>query len=83
MIITAKKVYIHKRKEFRTDNKEFYILLLSEDDIINEDDAYCDIRGYNFDLLLIPKRMKELFKKTKLYAVIRPTLVSDGRIEYY
>jgi len=70
------------KNNVNTGKPDGTILLLDDEDCLFTPTS-CACRGYTFDTILVPKKMKEIFKKTLVYTVVYPTLKSNGKIIFY
>ena len=59
------------------------ILILNEEDLLNNELA-CKIKGWSFNLILIPETIKDIFESdTHLRPILFGQLSREGKIEYF
>lgn len=70
------------KSEFKHNEKNSFIVILSENDI-NNDNCFIRLKGYNISALLIPNKFKFTFFETSLGKLIQPVLNKKYVISYY
>jgi hypothetical protein len=58
------------------------LLILSEEDLL-DGDLPCKIKGYSFEIILIPKIFKDLLNEDENLKELKYHIPLDGRIEYF
>lgn len=77
---TAYGLEIKSNEWFKGENS--VVVVLDEDDIQNENRSI-KLRGYNIDVLIIPKKYKYTFFETPLGNIIKPNLPKGYLTTYY
>jgi len=72
-------VNVEKHKDI---NKTLTVVILSEDDIDNEN-SLIKLKGINIDVLILPKKHKFSFNDTKYYDHIVSQFTENYNITYY
>ena len=67
---------------YRYDGTYSALLILSEEDILNEN-SLIKLRGFIISSLLLPKKYKYTFNDTKVGKLIVPNLEKNTVISYY
>ena len=73
---------IEIKSDYKYSDKQSIIVVLSEDDI-NNDNSLVKLRGYDISGLLIPKRFKFTFDETTVGKLIKQQLNRKNIISYY
>jgi len=73
---------IEIKTDFNYINKTSEIIILSEEDILN-DNMVIKLRGIAIACLFIPKKFKNSFSEQKIYDLIIPQLTKNSVISYY
>ena len=75
---------IEVKTGYKKDGKSQFstIVILDSDDIEN-DNTLVKFRGYNIDVLIIPKKYKYTFNGTKYYMVIKESFSKNIIISYF
>lgn len=72
-------VNVEKHKDI---NKTLTVVILSEEDIKNEN-SIIKLKGINIDVLVLPKKIKFSFNETKYYEHISTQFTKDYNVTYY
>ena len=67
---------------YRYDGTYSALLILSENDILN-DNSLLKLKGYDISALLLPEKYKYTFNDTKVGKMIQPQLIIGYIISYY
>src|ERR1035437_3440127 len=68
--------------DYKYNPNKSTIVVLSEDDILNEN-SLIKLRGFIISSLLLPKKYKYTFNDTKVGKLIVPNLEKNNVISYY
>lgn len=70
---------VEKNKDI---GKTFVIVILNEDDV-NNDNSLIKLRGFNINVLAIPKKIKFTFNEGEYFKALELQLDKDYKITYY
>lgn len=69
-------------EKFKETNIQHAIVVLSEDDI-SDINTVLKLRGFNIDILLIPKKFQYTLPKTEYFKILQGQLSKDYTITYF
>jgi hypothetical protein len=76
------RLEIETRNPFSDSVKTITMVILSEDDILN-DNSLLKLKGYSISILLLPKKYKYTFNDLPVGKLIVPNLEKNTVISYY
>lgn len=80
--ILATNNSVEIKTDFKYHDKLIDIIILSEDDILN-DNKLIKLRGYMIGCLIIPMKFKYILKDQKSYEILKPSISDKTIITYY
>ena len=69
-------------EKFKETNIQHVIVVLSEDDIIN-DNSLLKLIGVNIDVLLVPRKLRFTFNETEYFKKLQIGLMENHTITYF